>query len=103
MWAEGNPSILSVLKFDSEVQDPGRQKANGGGGKKGREGLKRLFFFFYSEKSKLTKYSVTSDQSKSICTRHAPTEAKRFVESNEFTRGSEILSLKGFDLNGLII
>lgn len=46
LWAEGNPSILSVLKFDSEVQDPGRQKANGGGGKKGREGLKRLFFFF---------------------------------------------------------
>lgn len=41
----GKPSILSVLKFDSEVQDPGRQKANGGGGKKGKEG-QRVFFFF---------------------------------------------------------
>lgn len=35
MWAEEKPSILSVLKFDSEVQDPGRQKANRGGGKDG--------------------------------------------------------------------
>lgn len=38
VWAEEKPSILSVLKFDSEVQDPGRQKANGGGGKKGTDG-----------------------------------------------------------------
>lgn len=60
VWAEEKPSILSVLKFDSEVQDPGRQKANGGGGKKGREG-RRVFFFFYCEKSKLIKYSATSD------------------------------------------
>lgn len=43
VWAEEKPSILSVLKFDSEVQDPGRQKANGGGGKQGREG-RRVFF-----------------------------------------------------------
>lgn len=35
VWAEEKPSILSVLKFDSEVQDPGRQKANRGGGKDG--------------------------------------------------------------------
>jgi len=28
LWAEENASILSDLKFDSEVQDPGRQKAN---------------------------------------------------------------------------
>lgn len=46
MWAEEKPSILSVLKFDSEVQDPGRQKANGGGGKKGRDGRSGDFFFF---------------------------------------------------------
>lgn len=38
MWAEEKPSILSVLKFDSEVQDPGRQKANGGGGQTGTDG-----------------------------------------------------------------
>lgn len=35
--AEEKPRILSVLKFDSEVQDPGRQKANGGGGKADRQ------------------------------------------------------------------
>ncbi|MED6266336.1 hypothetical protein CHARACLAT_001099 [Characodon lateralis] len=35
VWAEEKPSILSVLKFDSELQDPGRQKANRGGGKDG--------------------------------------------------------------------
>lgn len=44
VWAEEKPSILSVLKFDSEVQDPGRQKANGGGGKKDTDG--RWGFFF---------------------------------------------------------
>lgn len=35
--AEEKPRILSVLKFDSEVQDPGRQKANGGGGQADRQ------------------------------------------------------------------
>lgn len=38
VWAEEKPSILSVLKFDSEVQDPGRQKANGGGGQTDTDG-----------------------------------------------------------------
>lgn len=37
VWAEEKPCILSVLKFDSEVLDPGRQKANGGGGQAGRQ------------------------------------------------------------------
>lgn len=32
VWAEEKPRILSVLKFDSEVQDPGRQKASGAEG-----------------------------------------------------------------------
>lgn len=37
VWAEEKPCILSVLKFDSQVLDPGRQKANGGGGQAGRQ------------------------------------------------------------------
>ena len=49
VWAEEKPSILSVLKFDSEVQDPGRQKANGGGGKKGRAGRRRFFYLLREE------------------------------------------------------
>lgn len=64
VWAEEKPSILSVLKFDSEVQDPGRQKAHGGGGKEGRDG--RSFSLFSDcDKSKLSKYAATYDQSKS--------------------------------------
>lgn len=49
VWAEEKPSILSVLKFDSEVQDPGRQKANGGGGKKGTDGRSGFFFLLREE------------------------------------------------------
>ena len=46
VWAEEKPSILSVLKFDSEVQDPGRQKANGGGGTEERQRRTEGFCFF---------------------------------------------------------
>ncbi|CAB1449857.1 unnamed protein product [Pleuronectes platessa] len=62
VWAEEKPRILSVLKFDSEVQDPGRQKANGGGGQKGTDG-RSVVFFFYCQRSKGTKYSAAPDQS----------------------------------------
>lgn len=43
VWAEEKPCILSVLKFDSEVLDPGRQKATRGGGQAGRQQTDGLF------------------------------------------------------------
>lgn len=56
VWAEEKPSILSGLKFDSEVQDPGRQKSK----RRGREERQRrsegfFFFCFNCEERKLTK------------------------------------------------
>lgn len=63
MWAEEKPSILSVLKFDSEVEDPVRQNANGGGGKKGRHG-RRVFFYYLTARSvNSPTYSANSDHS----------------------------------------
>lgn len=62
VWAEEKPRILSVLKFDSEVQDPGRQKASEGGGKAGRDGPRKLFYFFiFSETwlGRLSKHVAT--------------------------------------------
>lgn len=67
LWAEEKPSILSVLKFDSEVQDPRRQKANWGGGKKGREGRRFSFFFF------------TARRVKSSNTPQPPTQVSSFI------------------------
>lgn len=60
VWAEEKPCILSVLKFDSEVLDPGRQKANGGGGKAGRQETDGPFLWAQT-------HQITSDWSKSVC------------------------------------
>lgn len=65
LWAEEKPCVLSVLKFDSEVLDPGGQKANGGGGRAdGRADRGRADGRTDGE---ACEASTTSDPSKSGC------------------------------------
>lgn len=80
VWAEEKPRILSVLKFDSEVQDPGRQKANGGGGQADRQQADR-------------RTSVSENSPNNL---QPPTEVSPFVwllERGACTKGPILITL----------